>query len=424
MGYVEIPVQVIPYPSLAPSPLSHAGAELARGANSLVQYNSITVTAQSQPSDIAKRAVLDLFSDDRELKNCLDFVNYLDICEQKGFRIKGFDTKKGVIVSYPLSYNNRWGPVRRRELAAKLDRLSGWFEMQEDRPVTLVTLTSYQKGLSIASAWFELNKSRDKLRKLIHKYFGNVDYFWVVEPHKSGYVHYHMAVFANIDNSTKDKQGRGVEDKFRDYWTNKYKTGNHTYGLDFSQKKDDDKIKDLKKYLQKYLSKGFLLDKWTRGMLKFNAAMHDTGFRMYGASKNIREIMNCSQEKQLQVVWLETKMQYPESVNGEVLELEKVIWYRQYIPDWIDSDLWIWDGKVRQDDPPPIYIYTWGRGPWPSEYVPMEVRVISYKDLDYKRVRSRDDNPYDDWRPASHQNVTGVTASSRFMRENSEKWRT
>ena len=257
MSYVDVPPTATSFYPISPSgdfvgnESASPSGRIAVSDRSLVQYNSITVTAHSQPSDIAKRAVLDLFSDDRELKNCLDFVNYLDICEQKGFRIKGFDTKKGVTVSYPLSYNNRWGPVRRRELAAKLDRLGGWFEMQQDRPVTLVTLTSYQKDLSIASAWFELNKSRDKLRKLIHKYFGNVDYFWVVEPHKSGYAHYHMAVFANIDNSTKDKQGRGVEDKFRDYWTNKYKTGNHTYGLDFAQKKDDEKIKDLKKYLTK-----------------------------------------------------------------------------------------------------------------------------------------------------------------------------
>ena len=131
-------------------------------------------------------------------------------------------------------------------------------------------------------------------------------------------------------------------------------------------------------------------------MLKFNAAMHDTGFRMYGASKNIREIMNCDIEKPSQVVWLETKMQYPEVVNGEVMELEKVIWYRQYIPDWIDSGLWIWDGKVRQDDPPPIYIYDWGR---PCSYQAQEYRVTDMSQ--YVSKRKREENPYDTWRPAN-----------------------
>jgi hypothetical protein len=198
-----------------------------------------------------------------------------------------------------------------------------------------------------------------------------------------------MAVFADIDNNTKDNRGKGIEDKFRDLWSKKYKTGNHTYGLDFAQKKDESKIKHLKKYLQKYLEKGFLLDKWTAGMLKFNAAMHETGFRMYGASKNIRDIMNCDNEKPSQTVWLETKMQYPEEVDGEVLELEKVIWYRQYIPDWLDSDFWIWGGALRNEDPPPIYIYDWGR----KASNRLEVKVIPYQ--------KREGNPYDTWRPAS-----------------------
>lgn len=366
------------------------------GVNSLVQYKSITVT-----SDIAKKALGDLPGDDPEYKLCFDFVDYLDQCEQKGFMIRGYDTRKGKLLNLPMSYDNRWGPARRRELSEKLKRLSFWFEMQEDRPVTLVTLTSYHEGLSISSAWHELNKSRDKLRKLIHKYFGAVDYFWVAEPHKSGYCHYHMAVFAEVSNDHRwwvKKNGiewfRGdikIEDKFREYWSEKYKTGNHTYGLDFSQKKDDDKIKDLKKYLQKYLEKGFLLGKWTPGMLKFNAAMWDTGFRMYGASKNIRDIMKLEEKKQNHIVWLETRIQYPEMTpEGEEVETEKVIWYRQYIPDWIDSDMWLLKGILRQEDPPAQYIYDWGR---PCSYHVQQIQVIDMSH--YVSKRKREVDPYE-----------------------------
>ena len=395
MGYIDVPASplngwaVTSTHVCPPSPFSISEGRVAEGS-SLVQYKSITVTPKDS-SEIAKDALLKLDNSDPEYRNCFEFVDYLDKCESKGFTIKGYETRKGKLLNLPMSYNNRWGPVRRRELSEKLKRLEFWFEFQEDRPVTLVTLTSYHEGLSISSAWFELNKSRDKLRKLIHKYFGNVDYFWVVEPHKSGYAHYHMAVFADVDNNTKDKKGRGIEDKFRDLWSKKYKTGNHTYGLDFAQKKDESKIKHLKNYLQKYLSKGFLLDKWTPGMLKFNAAMHDTGFRMYGASKNIRDIMNCDTEKPSQVVWLETKMQYPESVNGEVLELEKVIWYRQYIPDWLDSDFWLYrDGMVRQEDPPPIYIFDWGRL---CSFHAQETKVMDMSH--YVSKRKREVDPYE-----------------------------
>ena len=336
------------------------------GASSLVQYNSITYTA---PSDIAKDSLLDLLSlptsDPRRIYDgiCSEFVEYLDRSEQKGFMVKGYDTRKGEIINLPMSYDNRWGESRRRELSEKLKRLEWWFDTQQDNPVTMITLTSYHDGMNISQAWHELNKSRGKLLKLIAKYFPGADYFWVPEPHKSGYVHYHLAVFADVSNNVKDKKGKGIEDKFRDLWSRKYKTGNHTYGLDFSQKKGDGKIQHLKNYLSKYLEKGFLLDKWSIGMLLFNAHLWETGFRMYGASKNIRAIMNIKDEKDSPIVWLETKMETHEiTPEGEEVNIEKVIWARLYIPDWIDSSMWLdIRGNVRLTDPPPQYLYDWGR---------------------------------------------------------------
>jgi hypothetical protein len=371
-----------------PSP----GGEGVGGGVSLVQYKGITVTVPKQPSDIAKEALKNIKETDPYFLVCTEFVEYLDQCEQKGFILRGYDTKPGKFKIVKLDYNNRWGAARRKDLSEKLKRLEYWFELQADRPVTMVTLTSYQAGKSIQGAWHELNKNRDKLRKLIAKYFNNPDYFWVVEPHKSGYVHYHIAVFAYVDNETKDKKGVGIEDKFREIWSEKYKAGSHTYGLDFSKKdNEEDKIKHLKDYLSKYLEKGFLLNKWTPGMLKFNACLWETGFRMYGASKNIREIMNIKQEKPSQVVWLETKLELPEKLeNGDLLNVDKVIWYRQYIPDWLDSDFWIWQGALRTEDPPPQYIYDWGR----KTSNKVEFKVISM--VGYTK-RKQEIDPYEQY---------------------------
>jgi hypothetical protein len=359
--------------SLSQIPLSQKGKGLGDGV-SLVQYKSITYQIPQFPSDIAREALDKLKFDDINFTVCSDFVEYLDQCEQKGFMLRGYDTKKGQIVNLPLSYDNRWSPNRRRDLSEKLKRLEFWFEEQQDRPVTMITLTSYHEGLSISSAWHELNKSRGKLLKRIAEIFDSPDYFWVVEPHQTGYVHYHLAVFAKVDNKTKDKKGKGIEDKFRELWSKKYKTGNHTYGLDFSQKQGDGKIQHLKNYLSKYLEKGFLLNKWTRGMLIFNANLWQTGFRMYGASTAIRKMMNIEPDKPSQIVWLETKMQAPEiTPEGETIEIEKVIWYRQYIPDWIDSDFWLTpEGRVLPSDPPPKYIHDWGR---PASYHSHEYKV-------------------------------------------------
>jgi len=382
------PLGTVGCPSQIPSPEGVG----AGGGASLVPYISITPKIRD-PSDIAFDALAQLDPSDSEYQVCFEFVKYLDQCEQKKFLIKGYDTVKGKIINLPTEYTNRWCPVRRNELSEKLKRLEYWFELQEDRPVTMITLTSGRRDLSIAGAWADLNQSKKKLQDLLRFYFGDVDYFWVPEPHKDGYVHYHMAVFADVDNNTKDKRGEGIEDKFRNLWSKKYGTGSHTYGLDFSQKKDDGKIQSLKNYLSKYLEKGFLLDKWTRGMLIFNANLWETGFRMYGASKRIREIMNIKPDKPSQIVWLETKMTSPETTEeGEEIEIEKIIWYRQYIPDWIDSDFWLTPGGyIAPTDPPPQYIYDWGR---PCSHHAQEYKVVHWQDMNIPK-RKREVDPYE-----------------------------
>jgi len=424
-------------PSQIPSP---EGVGVGGGA-SLVQYISITSTVPDFPSDIARKALDNIYHCECVQPLCSDFVEYLDQCEQKGFMLKGYDTKKGVILNLPLSYDNRWSPNRRRELSEKLKRLEFWFEEQEDRPVTMITLTSYHEGMSVSSAWYELNKSRGKLLKLIAKYFDSPEYFWVPEPHpetNDGYVHYHIAVFAAVDNYTRDNSkhvgwvkcrgredenmwelmdGRGIEDKFRDLWSKKYKTGNHTYGLDFSQKQGDGKIQHLKDYLSKYLAKGFLLDKWTRGMLIFNANLWQTGFRMYGASTAIRKMMNIEPDKPSQTVWLETTIIEPEEIQETIvdnsvwppikkvvktiIENKRIIWYRQYIPDWIDSDFWLTpDGHILPEDPPPQYIHDWGRK---ASHHSAVFKETSWQGMNI-RQRKKEVNPYDTWRPA-HTNT-------------------
>jgi hypothetical protein len=328
----------------------------------------------TSPCDIAKDALLNLLSQSKEDKRhrydqlCTNFVDYLDKCEQKIFMIKGFDTVKGRILNLPMSYNNRWGPARRKELSEKLDRLDFWFELQTDRPVTLATLTSYHpENESVSDSWFKLNQARGKFLKMIKKYCGNdTDYFWVPEPHPetdNGYVHYHCAIFAEIPIP--------LENKLRRLWADKYKVGSHTYGLDFSKKEGDDKIEHLKDYLSKYLEKGFLMKKWSIGTLIFNASLWETGFRLYGASTSIRKMMNIqdTDEKHevyytleesegfddlgpgyleivqhrrgTDIVWLETRMQTVElTADNEEVQVDEIVWDRQYIPDWLDHSFW------------------------------------------------------------------------------------
>ena len=82
--------------------------------------------------------------------------------------------------------------------------------------------------------------------------------------------------------------------------------------------------------------------------------------------------MNIKEEKQDKIVWLETKIKDVKKDTHEdgseyTYDEERVVWYRQYIPDWLDSPFWLqhetnskqWSLRIK--DPDPIYIFEWGR---------------------------------------------------------------
>lgn len=299
------------------------------------------------------------------------FCQYLKDCQERNIRITGYNTKTGKMVTVDLDYDNRWNPNTRKKLSNKLDQLEYWFNLQSGRDVTLISLTSDHKE-SIREQWEKLNCSRTLLLKLIRKYFGDVDYFWVAEPQQSGYAHYHLVVFAKIDNEHRwfqNKHGidwfRGdikIEDKFREYWSEKYKIGSHTYGLDFMQRLGDNPLNKLKDYLTKYLRKGFALDDWSPAHLVFNALLWDTGFRLYGASKRISAIMKTEPQPQRETVWLNTEIDMGE---GEPITRHG----RLYIPEWLDSDFWLTpEGHILTGDASPNFVYDWGRGPHPTKW--------------------------------------------------------
>ena len=128
-------------------------------------------------------------------------------------------------------------------------------------------------------------------------------------------------------------------------------------------------------------------------------------------------MMNIKPDKPSQIVWLETKMTSPEiTEKGEEIEIEKIIWYRQYIPDWIDSDFWLnptiniwWQsqkylkygidwmierqciGTILPTDPLPKYIYDWGR---PCSHHAQTYKVTHWQDTNPHK-RKKEIDPYE-----------------------------
>ena len=299
-----------------------------------------------------------------------------------------------------------------------------WFEQQEDRPVTLATLTSYHpENESVADSWFKLNEARGKFLKMIKKYCGkDTDYFWVPEPHPetdNGYVHYHVAIFADIPIP--------LENKLRRLWADKYKVGSHTYGLDFAKKENKEKINHLKAYLSKYLEKGFLLKEWSIGLLIFNATLWDTGFRMYGASTAIRKMMNIKDDKDSHVVWLETRLETIElTADNEEVAVSEIVWDRLYIPDWIDHSFWTrepdmldWQWWDRLRDPDMWELEWW----YPKEARKIQNSSVPRRDKPLDKVfRCNWGRPYKGMR-IYEQNVAKLPREARISTQEQERRR-
>jgi hypothetical protein len=314
-----------------------------------------------------------------------DFCLYMEMCDKSGFRAEGLAVGSRCI---PYSHQNpqapndfgkrtitgpllnRWHPQRRIAWLAKMYQLAQWYEANRIEGCTLITLTGYQgnSGLSVYETWDNINASRVKLLKILRKYLGRVDYFWVVEPHtydETGYPHYHLAVFREIDNHIKDSAGRGMEDKLRDLYSKEWQAGSHTYGLDFKVMKGESSIKDLKNYLMKYISKGYVGGEgWSEGELIFNAHLfgathgyrepafgefprkdgkYGRVYRLIGMSQNLSKILRPEEVDHEDIIWLKTDetepTEYRDPESGEWIteERKKPLYFRQLIPDWLDT---------------------------------------------------------------------------------------
>lgn len=313
-----------------------------------------------------------------------DFCRYMEMCDNSGFSAEGIAVNSVCQAYYVLNkYSrndfgkrkvsgpllNRWHPKRRTAWIAKMHTVSNWHDANRIDGCTLITLTGYQEnsGLSFYDTWDAITESRIKLLKILRKYLGKVSYFWVVEPHtanETGYPHFHLAVFREVDNGIKDSNGEGMEDKLRRLYSEEWKTGSHTYGLDFRLMKGDNSIKDLKNYLMKYISKGYIGDEiWSPGELVFNAHLYGAThgnrppkdgempdlkgnytkkYRLIGMSRDLSALIKPYEEDKEDIVWLhvdetEPTEQKDEEGNFITVERVKTLFDRLLIPDWLDT---------------------------------------------------------------------------------------
>ncbi len=224
-------------------------------------------------------------------------------------------------------YLHRWTPAYRKAIVSKFYQLQDWWE-KNPTPITLLTLTTYQDlkyrrdddspRLSIEEGFTTLKKGWRWLSVWLRKYYPNIEYVHIMEPHRSGYPHLHVVLFGELPDS--------AQEDIRLLWSEKYKAGSYQHGVDFSIRSPDKGIKSIRNYLMKYIAKTLIngktgskfeneINNWTPGELLFNATIRAQKWRLWGASLVLSEVMAYKKSTPESYEWVSTELK---DENGEI----------------------------------------------------------------------------------------------------------
>jgi len=224
----------------------------------------------------------------RQFKQCVgNFTGYLAETAKKTFRITskhGSDLKETSI-----EYIHRWTPIYRLSILAKLYQLEASLTPEELQNVTMITLTTAQRGKDQEECLLKLLKYYNRLFKLLRYHIGTIDYFYILEPHKTGYAHMHIMYMKVL---TDDEKKRIVQ-----LWEHKYGVGTDK-GINFSEPAasydglcGSGSISHVRSYLMKYISKGLFSESMTKGELLFNSLLKRHQIRLWNCSRHFSKIM-------------------------------------------------------------------------------------------------------------------------------------
>ncbi|MCO5383196.1 MAG: hypothetical protein NHB15_14900 [Methanosarcina barkeri] len=184
----------------------------------------------------------------------VNFLGYLSDTATRTFKIKGFNKKTGEHTEKSIPYIHRWTDTYKKSIMAKLYKLEAALGTDYSN-MTMVTLTTYQKGFDPEQCLLKLVEMRKALLKLLRYHFGTTDYLWILENHKTGYPHLHMAYSRILSEQEQEK--------IRSIWVCLYGMGDEKHGVKFSLPRASNDghfeagtVGRIRGYLLKYLKKG------------------------------------------------------------------------------------------------------------------------------------------------------------------------
>ena len=282
------------------------------------------------------------------LTDVLNFVGYINETKSKTFGIKGVKLSTGEETEKNIPYVHRWTSIYRMGLLAKLYQLEEYLGKNVS-DVTMITLTVYQRGFDPEQCLLNLMDNYKKLLDIMrHKFNKNspIDYFYILEPHETGYPHMHIMYMRALSDDEKNW--------IKDRWSSKYGAGSFDHGINFSDAHESDNgffksgsIARVRGYLMKYLTKGLFSDKkhfYEIGGRKvyFNMPLHELLFNSLLKKHKIR-LWNCSRHF--------SKVMKREEKDLSDWECTEV---SQYHNDELINVIWSNEGGIRPD-----FIWIW-----------------------------------------------------------------
>lgn len=217
----------------------------------------------------------------------LRFEHYIRTTEHKTIRIDAVDSQDNEVY-IALPYVHRWTEAYHNRLLHKMYCLEKWYK-QNNPVTTLITFTSKQRHRRIKTVWERIKKAFQRTLDVIRKMFKGVSYFWVTEPHKSGYPHIHLCLFTGVTEEQKER--------IKHSWAKKQKIGNLSHGVNF---KEGNSIQSIKNYLLKYMTKScnyHSISRLNTGQRYFNMIAWDNRIRLIGFSRDISATFKQTKEK-------------------------------------------------------------------------------------------------------------------------------
>lgn len=225
------------------------------------------------------------------------FTDYLSDTAKIFFKITNKYVFKGgeeKIDVRRVPYIHRWTDVYRKSILAKLYQLEKALSPEDLEKVTMISLTVSQRGRDQEECLYDLMDNYKKLQDVLRHRFGTTDYFYILEPHATGYAHMHLIYMKLLSGLDK----RWIIST----WENRYGAGSHK-GINFSEPRASDdgsfeagKISKLRSYVMKYLSKGLKVEMMSNKELLFNALLKKTGIRLWNCSRRFSRIMKAPVE--------------------------------------------------------------------------------------------------------------------------------